>query len=49
MRTVCGTILAAAIATTCMVGAAAVTEKMPTVASAKVSAAKHVFSMLSKT
>ena len=34
MRTFCGTILAAVVATTCMVGIAAEAEKMPTVASA---------------
>ncbi len=48
MRTFCGTILAAVVATTCMVGTAAMTEKMPPVASAKVPAAKHVFSMSCK-
>jgi len=36
------------VATTCMVGTAAEAEKMPPVASAKVSAAKHVFSMSCK-
>ena len=48
MRTLCGTILAAVVATTCMVGTAAEAEKMPTVASAKVPEAKHVFSMSCK-
>ena len=48
MRTLCGTILAAVVAAICTVGAAAVAEKMPTVASAKVPEAKHVFSMSCK-
>ena len=49
VRTICGTIVVAAVATTCMVGAASEAENMPPVASAKMPEAKHVFSMRTHT